>query len=348
MSPFAQAHTSRGLPGSLLRRRYDASRRRRCDGANNVSRKNTASCQATAFHGDRRFGEPSEVPTGGASTCIEPQCSVPKGQLCARAGEYARVVSLLEPLVVPEIQLEDPEQIFRSYKLLGEAYLYEGKRDQAADAFLKMLELRPSYRLGLELDPPEIVAFFNQIRRENQASLAEIEAHRRNAAALAAPRPTPVVHLRHNSLAVAFLPFGAGQFQNDQNRKAWAFLTLESALAGVSVGAFLWNRAVYGDRQQVQCSESTAYPPFSPRALGPCPGGRIDRGPQERSRRLTQIQVGTGAVFFAVALWGVLDALWYHTPTRPIDPPTKGSSPKPRKSPKLGLAPLGPVLDLRF
>ena len=42
-----------------------------------------------------------------------------------------------------------------------------------------------------------------------------------------------------HSYAVNFIPFGAGQFQNGQRGKGWAFLGIEAALGAISLGAFV-------------------------------------------------------------------------------------------------------------
>ena len=57
--------------------------------------------------------------------------------------------------------------------------------------------------------------------------------------------PTVLRYERH-SLVVALVPFGAGQFQNGERSKGWWFLGAESALAAISLGAFVTNFALYG------------------------------------------------------------------------------------------------------
>jgi hypothetical protein len=114
-----------------------------------------------------------------------------------------------------------------------------------------------------------------------------------------------------NSFSINFIPFGAGQFQNGQRRKGWAFLASESALALVSVGALTTNLAIYGFRPHRTC-----LPPMGGAEVSSeC---QIDRTDEDRSRLLTRIQVVSGAAFFAVAAWGIADAIMHFRPEVPL------------------------------
>jgi len=124
-----------------------------------------------------------------------------------------------------------------------------------------------------------------------------------------------------NSMAVSFLPFGAGQFQNGQRGKGWFFLTSESVLAGVSVAALTTNFALYGLRPRIQCKEAptptmttttTTTPGRStsaPAVENGCSPGFVPNGDQDRSKLLLKVQVISGGLFFATAAWGIVDAL---------------------------------------
>jgi hypothetical protein len=106
---------------------------------------------------------------------------------------------------------------------------------------------------------------------------------------------------------VSFLPFGAGQFQNGQRRKGWLFLGAEALLGGVSVAAFVTNFALYGIAPHRRCT--VAQPTDANGLFERCPDADIDRTDENRSTNLLRTQVVTGALFYAVAIWGVVDAL---------------------------------------
>lgn len=152
-----------------------------------------------------------------------------------------------------------------AYRLLGLSYFYLSKKTpsdaklkaQAQEAFFDLLKQNPDYELDPFYTPPEAVSFFDEVRRQNETYLepirrrrharlreqqleeeARIEAERRRREELQPPAPRTVVierELERRSLLVAVMPFGLGQFQNDDTRTGLAFLTSEIVAAAVSV-----------------------------------------------------------------------------------------------------------------
>src|SRR6185503_5681626 len=97
----------------------------------------------------------------------------------------------------------------------------------------------PDYHFDPLLDPPRVVEFFNGVRKEEENEIAALEAARKRRDADAAARKKQEADARcaaqarvyqKNSYAVNFIPFGAGQFQNGQRGRGWAFLSVEAAL----------------------------------------------------------------------------------------------------------------------
>jgi len=213
--------------------------------------------------------------------------------------------------------LQTDPQLVQARRILGVSYLFEKRQADARVEFHKLLQLVPDYRFDPLLDPPEVVDFFNNVRKQYGAELARLEAKRkelerakqRNREECEKALAGPLVIERRvgrNSYAVNFLPFGAGQFQNGHRRKGWAFLTAESILAAASIGAFATNLAVYGLRPERRCRYDMGD--------AACPPEAIDRTEEKRSRWLLRAQVGSGAAFFAVVAWGILDAIYYYRP----------------------------------
>lgn len=240
-----------------------------------------------------------------------------RGKNAFDRGEFARAVEIVRPLLYPEIRLQSDTQIVQAHRILGVAYLFERRQPDAATEFRKLLQLAPEFRFDPLLDPPEVVDFFNTLRKRYAAEIAQLEAkHRdlerakqRDREECEKVRAGPSViekHVGHNSYAVNFLPFGAGQFQNGQRRKGWAFLAAESILAAVSIGAFATNLSLYGLRPQRTCRYDVGD--------SACPPDAIDHTDEDRSRWLLRTQVASGAVFFAAAAWGILDAMYYYRP----------------------------------
>jgi hypothetical protein len=263
-----------------------------------------------------------------------------RGRTAFERGEYARAIETLRPLLYPEIRLETEGQVVQAHRMLGVAHLFEKQNDLAAQEFRKLLQLRPDYRFDPLLDPPQVVDFFNGVLHDFEGELAKIEARRRQAdieerrqrEAFERARNGPLVIERRmvrNSFSINFIPFGAGQFQNGQRRKGWTFLTSESALALLSVGAMSTNFAVYGFRPHRSC-----LPPTNVDVSVEC---QVDHTDEDRSKLLTRIQVASGAAFFAVAAWGIADAIMHFHPEVPV---TTEAAPPAESRLKLQLTPI--------
>lgn len=90
--------------------------------------------------------------------------------------------------------------------------------------------------------------------------------------------------------AYNFVPFGAGQLENGEPTKALAFALAEAAAGGTSLAIYVHLGREY-------------------------PRGVVPADDALHVRHLQQIEIGTGAAFFAVATWGVIDAvLHWHPP----------------------------------
>jgi hypothetical protein len=241
-----------------------------------------------------------------------------RGRTAFSRGEYQRAIDVLRPLLYPEIRLESEGEAVQAHRMLGVASLFENQPDEARREFRKLLELRPDYRFDPLLDPPRVVDFFNGVVKDEEGELAAIEAARKKRDAEAAARrqreverrraePGLVYHYEHRPFAVSFIPFGAGQFQNGQRKKGWLFLGAEAALAGASLAAFTTNFALYGVAPRRRCS--VMQPPDVNGLPQPCPADKVDHGGESLSTNLLRAQIATGALFFAVAIWGVVDAV---------------------------------------
>jgi hypothetical protein len=192
-----------------------------------------------------------------------------------------------------------------------------------------------------------VVDFFNGIVAEQEAALRDLDNKRKEAEASAerrrrmgVPCPAPGVIERRtirNSRMVSFLPFGAGQFQNGQSRKGWSFFAAQAAFGAISLGALTTNFLAYGFRPTLRCE------PGMESDRGNCPEGYHRSTDRERSELLTKIQVGSGVLFFATAIWGVTDAILNFQPEVVVDSP-QPAAPKP----VAGATSRGPIGDLRL
>ncbi len=288
---------------------------------------------------------------GAAAQAVTPAIQFERGKAAYDRGEYARAIGILRPLLYPEIRLESEGQVVQTHRMLGVAHLFGMQNQNAAQEFRKLLQLRPDFRFDAILDPPQVVDFFNGVLREQEAEIARITAMRKEAElaarrereALERARNGPVIvekRYARNSFALNFVPFGVGQFQNGQRGKGWAFLASESLLAAVSVSALATNFALYG-----------ASPKRRP-CLAPAEGAGAecarDRTDEERSKLLLQTQVVSGALFFGVAAWGIVDALLNHQAETPLPVPGNNAAGRVAIAPVVLPSGLGAGLSFRF
>jgi hypothetical protein len=262
-----------------------------------------------------------------------PAVEFERGRNAFARGEYGRALELLRPLVYPDVRLETEGEVVQAHRMLGVASLFEGDDEAAKREFRKLLELRPDYRFDPILDPPRVVDFFNVVLKEEESELAVIEAKRRQREEELAARQrreaerrhaaeAVVMRYEHHSYVVNFVPFGAGQFQNGERRKGWLFLGGEALLAGASVAAFATNFGMFGVAPRRRC---TVMEPVDANGLPePCPPQDQDHTDENLSKNLTRVQVATGGLFFAVAIWGVIDALRHYEGDVLISPTPNG------------------------
>ena len=170
-----------------------------------------------------------------------PNEDLQRGKNAYDRGEFARVVEIVRPLLYPEIRLQSEGLIVQAHRILGVAYLFEKDQTEATHEFRRLLQLMPDYHFDPLLDPPEVVDFFNNVRKGYEAEIGDLEARhkameqarQRDKEECDKVRAGPTVIERRvgrNSFTTNFVPFGAGQFQNGHRKKGWAFFISESML----------------------------------------------------------------------------------------------------------------------
>jgi len=272
-----------------------------------------------------------------------PRETFERGRTAFGRAEYKRAIEILNPLLYPEVLLDSEGEVVQAHRMLGVAYLFTGQAEEAKREFHKLLELRPDYRFDPLLDPQQVVDAFNAVVKDEESVIAAIENRRKLRDAEIAARlqreqrlhgPTTVIRYERHSYLLNFVPFGAGQFQNDQRKKGWFFFGVEAGLAAISVGALATNFALYGANPYRKCLDP-------PPVTGACQD--VDHTQENHSRELLGVQLVSGALFFATAIWGVVDAVRHYQRDVLIPDSPNSSSPS---GVRVGLTPLG--LSLSF
>jgi hypothetical protein len=176
---------------------------------------------------------------------------------------YAKAARGLESLVggaVPRAM--NPVVRLESRKYLGATYLFQGKKGAAREQFRSLLEEDPDYDLDPVAFPEAVVQTFQEIKKEVSAELARkaaLEAARRQR-----ERSNEVEELirqqqriqmleelagtetveKVNSRWIAALPFGIGQFQNEDRKLGIMFAVTESAFLVASIATFIGHNSL--------------------------------------------------------------------------------------------------------
>jgi len=167
------------------------------------------------------------------------------------AGEYEEAVLRFEEMF--EAGLNNPALVLECHKLLAVSHLFVGDNEAAERHFAKLLTISPNYVLDPMMLPIAVIDFFTDVKRKNQEKLdalarARAAEEKRRIALEEARRKAEIERLTRNiymeraseknSLLVAFVPFGAGQFQNGHILKGALFLSGELLLTAGAVTTY--------------------------------------------------------------------------------------------------------------
>jgi hypothetical protein len=194
-------------------------------------------------------------------------------------GDYKAATSLLRPLIDLDV-FSDAADRNEALRLYGVASFLDGRRGDAEGAFTALLAHDSEARLEAALYPPEVVSFFDAIRARREAELARTARRAR----------------KHFLLTL--VPFGVGQFQNQQPRKGWLLLGGEALLLSTATITFL---VLHEGEQQGHTFSDT-----------------------DTARTLQRINLVSGTSFAVLAALGVVDAIYYYRKDGERSPPPHG------------------------
>jgi hypothetical protein len=262
--------------------------------------------------------------TALANPTLNPQASLDEGRVAYERGQYGQAVQVIHPLLYPNIELRNEESVVEAHRLLALSYLFMTRSGEAEQEATSLLAMRPDYEPDPVVDPPAAVAFFHGIKKKHEDELKRVQQEqreeeerlRKNEERRKAERAAEervyierVVEKHHRILG--FIPFGAGQFQNHQIGYGIGFAASEALLGGAWIGLTVAINQKY-------------------------PGGVVPKGEHDTATTLAGLQIGTAAAFWAVALWGIIDAQVKFVPEHVIQ--TREIPAKPKS--KTTLAPI--------
>ncbi len=201
------------------------------------------------------------------------------------------VKQILSNLLYPSLQLAAVDDLVDAHAMLGACDVDTGERERAVTEFQELLQLQPTKTLDTLIYTSAAQRVFNETKADMEARDrrdAELHKQELETARIEAIRKSLALYASH-PYYVNFVPFGAGQFQEDRNARGVIFAATEGAFFGASFGVWVYLVSKYG-----LVSKNV------PLADGP---GVL---------RLQQVEIASGIGFFLSYGVGVIDSLWHY------------------------------------
>jgi hypothetical protein len=181
---------------------------------------------------------PAPVPAPPATSAV---AVIDRANAAYEYGDMKEVVAASRSIVDGEVE-SSPAERTQALRLLGIGLYLTGRPTGAEAAFLELLRSRPKMRLDPTTTRPEVVAFFEDVRRRHRD---EIEA---------AVRARP-----HRSAIWNFLP-PVGQFKNGDYGRGGLILGLEVTAGAAALTTDLLLRSWQGPYHNFPGHEGSAHP----------------------------------------------------------------------------------------
>lgn len=170
-------------------------------------------------------------------------------------GEYALVVRQLEPLVDPP-RLTEEEDLVLARKALGTVYFLVDDKLRAREQFELLLFLDPDAVLDPYSTAPPVMRFFGEVKAtaaRNARESRRIHLERRRL--FEAPRLFERTTIKLNPL-LCFLPFGVGQFQNDDLGYGLMFLAIDVLALAANVVGYVFGQLLADPQGQIKARDA--------------------------------------------------------------------------------------------
>jgi hypothetical protein len=229
-----------------------------------------------------------------AAPSISPQAALQQSKLAIQRHEYKEAEDTLKPLLD---QFPTEDGLIEAHRLLTSSYFFQKKIVEARQEVIALLRLRPEYKLDPVVDPPVLVSFFEEIRKDQAERLIEIkkrheeenerlrreEERKRVEERAKAQRIFVLKEVHKNSRWVAMVPFGVGQWQNGERKLAIALGTTEALLGAASLSLWITLQVRY-------------------------PSGLVPNNEAQLVNYLNGFQIGLGAAFWGTVIIGIIEA----------------------------------------
>jgi hypothetical protein len=230
------------------------------------------------------------------------------------AGKYGETISLVRRVLA--VTNFTDEQRIELHRMAGLSSFNLGELPAARESFLALLRLNPDYVLDPFIAPPPALRLFEQVRKEASDELTLVrqllqvraeqkrreEEEKRKAAEARGTGKTITIEKR--PFWMNFLPFGAGQFQQERTGWGIAFAVSEGVFAITSIVAY-WAIELL----KVDVRES--YEGLLTNATGRTIRG-IPQSAEAQRDAWRVVKFATGGAFYAAWIAGIVDAVLHH------------------------------------
>lgn len=253
--------------------------------------------------------------TWASSASADASSDVDKGRNAYLSRQYDEADARFKAMLDPKTgSVKEPALVSEALMLWGAVKVAQRKTAEASQLFEQLLTRDPQYDPDPLSFPTEVLDVFSDTRHRIRERLtavaretARLEAQRRardeadkkreaeRVARLEQLAGEETVRLPRNRF-VAFIPFGAGQFQNGDKVMGWGFLAAEAAF--VAVGTAVVPFAIAERRAMNEAYEPSLRPDATAQALAH----------RENALRLQVVNAVAYGAFAVTAIAGIVQA----------------------------------------
>jgi tetratricopeptide (TPR) repeat protein len=233
----------------------------------------------------------------GSAASAGPLQDLERAQRNFKSKDCESAIPILKDLLYPKPQLARTSDLCEAHVLLGVCHYESGRREDAKSEFEACLGLDPTKTLEPLIFSQGQVRLFDETRADVEArakrgrELRELEEERERLRRLL----ENTRNFETRSWGLNFAPLGAGQFQNGHRTKGTLVAIGQGATAVTSLGVFLYLATTYGLEAKVPLEDAA------------------------NVRRLQQIEVASGVLFFAIYGYSIVDGILNFKPRVQID-----------------------------
>jgi hypothetical protein len=225
------------------------------------------------------------VPGTTAVIPVDAEAALERARAAYEYGEMEMVVDSSRLVAEGRLHPTQPQRA-QALRYLGIGLYLTGRQEGAETAFFDLLRLRPRSRLDPTNTRPDVVAFFENVRRRHAAEINEAASNRPG-----------------KSLAIAFLP-PLGQFQAGHKARGITFAALEVLSLGGAIAT------------RLQLSAWDKWPGHT--FMSP-PGVVPVENHQDAARTLKSLNYVSVALFATTVIVGIVDGVASYVAVEPED-----------------------------